>query len=38
MEKQKTIAEWAKEKGLKYDVLYSRLNRYGWSVEKALEV
>lgn len=34
----KTIAEWAKEKGLKYDVLYSRLNSYGWSVEKALEM
>jgi hypothetical protein len=33
----KTIAEWAKEKGIKYDVLYSRLNKYGWSIEKALE-
>lgn len=33
----KTIAEWARTKGLKYDVLYSRLKKYGWNVEKALE-
>lgn len=33
----KTLAEWAVEKGLKYDVLYSRINRYGWSIEKALD-
>lgn len=33
----KTIAEWAELKCLKYDVLYSRLKKYGWSIEKALE-
>lgn len=33
----KTIAEWAEAKGIKYDVLYSRLKKYGWSVEKSLE-
>ena len=32
----KTIAEWAKLKGIEYDILYSRLKKYGWSVEKAL--
>ncbi|MDD3019487.1 MAG: hypothetical protein PHX61_00740 [Alphaproteobacteria bacterium] len=35
--KTKTIAEWAKCKGLKYDMLYSRLKIYGWSIERALE-
>lgn len=30
------IAEWAEEVGLPYHVLRSRLQVYGWSVEKAL--
>jgi hypothetical protein len=35
--KTKTIAEWAKEKNLNYDVLYSRIKKHGWSVVEALE-
>ena len=31
----KTMAEWAEEKGLKYNTLQSRLN-YGWPLKKAL--
>ncbi|GHT09099.1 hypothetical protein FACS189426_06480 [Bacteroidia bacterium] len=33
----KTIGEWATEKGIDYDVLYHRIKRYGWSIEKSLE-
>lgn len=32
----KTIAEWAKVKGLKTVTLWVRLYRYNWSIEKAL--
>jgi hypothetical protein len=31
-----TISQWAKDCGLPYDTLRDRINRYGWSVEKAL--
>ena len=31
----KTLAEWAREKGLDYRTFYSRL-RHGWSVERAI--
>lgn len=31
-----TIAEWADEYGLNQHTLYSRINSYGWSIEKAL--
>ena len=33
-----TMFLWAKELGLKYSTLRSRLNLYGWSVEKALTI
>jgi len=31
-----TIAQWAREIGVSTVTLWTRLNRYGWSVEKAL--
>ena len=31
-----TLEEWASIKGLKYGTLSSRINRYHWSIEKAL--
>jgi hypothetical protein len=31
-----TIQEWSKKLGMKKSVLSMRLNKYGWSVEKAL--
>lgn len=34
----KTIAEWSRERGIKYETLRQRLNRYNWSVEKAFEI
>ena len=33
----RTVKEWANLKGIPYSVLSSRINRYGWTVEKALE-
>lgn len=30
------VREWARKTGIAFDVLYQRLNRYGWSVERAL--
>lgn len=36
-EKEKTIVEWAEIFGINYQTLSSRLNKLGWSVEKALE-
>lgn len=30
------LREWANKIGIEYNTLYSRLNRYRWSVEKAL--
>ena len=33
----KTIAQWAREKGIQYHTLKQRLNKYHWSIEKALE-
>lgn len=32
----KTIKEWSDETGLAQDVISRRLNRYNWSVERAL--
>lgn len=34
--KTQCIADWADEIGIKYSVLYSRINRYEWSVDRAL--
>ena len=34
--KTQCIADWSDEIGIKYSVLHSRINRYGWSVERAL--
>lgn len=31
-----SIAAWAEETGLSYDTLRSRVNRYGWTAERAL--
>jgi hypothetical protein len=31
------IKDWAKELGIKYITLYMRLQRSGWSVEKAFK-
>jgi len=31
-----TIAEWAEIYNIKYSTLYQRINRYGWSVDRAL--
>lgn len=36
MGKTKTIAEWAKEKNLKYNTLFNRLKYSHWDIEKAL--
>ena len=33
---RKTLKEWAKESGLKPHTLYYRVNKLGWSVERAL--
>lgn len=32
-----TLAEWARIKNIRYDVLYLRIHRLGWNVEDALE-
>lgn len=34
--KTKTIADWAAETGIKRNKISERINRYGWSVERAL--
>lgn len=34
--KTQTVAQWAEELGFNKQTLYSRLNGYGWSVEKSL--
>lgn len=34
--KTQTIKEWSDEFNIPYKVLYSRVSRYGWSVERAL--
>lgn len=34
--KTQTIAEWAKELGIPYHTLHSRILDYGWSVERAM--
>jgi hypothetical protein len=31
-----TVAQWAREIGIKHKTLHQRLNGYGWSVDKAL--
>jgi len=32
----KTIAEWSRETGIKYNKLYERINKCGWDIERAL--
>ncbi len=34
--KTQTMAQWSKETGLPYSTIKSRLNKHGWSVERAL--
>lgn len=34
--KTQTIAQWADEIGVKYYILYMRINKYHWSIERAL--
>lgn len=34
---EKTLCEWAEEKNINYSTLEARLQKLGWSVEKALE-
>lgn len=36
--KEQTVAEWAREIGLKYQTLADRVRRYGWTVEEALTI
>lgn len=36
MGKTQCISIWAEEFGINYDILYARIFRYGWSIEKAL--
>lgn len=31
-----TIMEWSEKTGIDYNVLWTRINRYGWPIEKAL--
>lgn len=33
----KTLAQWAEEKNIKYSTLERRINRYHWTIERALE-
>lgn len=33
-----SIADWAKETGLPWEVIYCRIVRYKWSIEKALTI
>lgn len=35
--KVQNVKQWSEETGLPYGVIYSRINKLGWSVEKALE-
>lgn len=32
----KTMAQWAEQCGIRWDTLRSRIDRYGWSIERAL--
>lgn len=34
--KTQSLAEWSRETGIEYYALKNRINRYGWSIEKAL--
>ena len=34
----KPIGDWAVEKEIPWPVLFDRINRYGWPIDKALEV
>lgn len=34
--KTKTLMQWAEEIGIKYKVLNDRINKHGWSIERAL--
>lgn len=36
-EKTQSMADWADEIGISYDVLNHRINAYGWTVERALK-
>lgn len=33
---RKTIAEWSEQLGIKWDTIRSRVDRYGWTIERAL--
>jgi hypothetical protein len=33
----KSLAEWSRRFQIDYDVLKSRVRRYGWTIEKAIE-
>lgn len=35
-EETHTVAEWSKITGIKYNTLLNRINKYNWSIEKAL--
>lgn len=34
--KTQTLAQWCKERNIKYATLERRLNKYGWSIKRAL--
>jgi hypothetical protein len=36
MNESKTLSEWSETTGISYDVIRQRINKYGWSIEKAL--
>jgi len=33
---RKTIAEWSEQLGVRWDTIRCRVDRYGWTIEKAL--
>ena len=35
--KKMTLKQWAKELGINYQTLHSRLNKYHWSIDRAFE-
>lgn len=34
----KSIADWSKHTGIPWQIIYGRINRYGWTTEKALTI
>lgn len=36
-DKKMTLKQWAKELGINYQTLHSRLNKYHWSIDRAFE-